>query len=312
MLTSVHRFAFSVTLTSLLAASPLVAHAGSYATATVGNLSFQLIDLNSTDGVLPSYVLSTAGGNNSTASVSSSDSSIGWSDSASKTRDQLFYNLSLDSSTGKAQAHGEVTSTSVSASGSAAGKGTSFNASAYTGQGSSSPYYYGSYYAIDLSPRSVLVVTARADVSAWAGNGQCANTGSYYYTTCGSESSTGMAFMNLSYSYYGAGVSASYSFNDSVSASANVSYSYSYQYDPKTGYGSYVYGPTADQLNTSGKLLTAVFTNSSDQVQRATLGLSASVQGYATTAIPEAGTAAMFALGLLGLWGLGGQARRRA
>ena len=213
--------------------------------------------------------------------------------------------------TGNAQAHGEVTSTSVLASGSAAGKGTSFNASAYTGQGSSSYYYYGSYYAIDLSPHSVLVVTARASVDAWAGNPQCANTTGYYYSGCSNESASGTAGMNLSYSYYGSGVSTNYTFSDSVNASANATYSYSYQYDPKTGYGSYVYTPNPNQLNTSGKLLTAVFTNSSDQVQRATLGLSASVQGYATTAIPEAGTAAMFALGLLGLWGLGGQARRR-
>lgn len=311
MLTSVPRLAFAVTLASLLAASPLVAQAGSYATATVGNLGFQLIDLDSTDGVLPSYVLSTAGGNNTTASVYSSDGSLGWSDSAGKTRDQLFSNLSLDTSTGKAQAHAEVTSTSVSASGSAAGKGTSFNASAYTGQASSSYYYYGSYYAIDLSPHSVLVVTARANVDAWAGNPQCANTSGYYYSGCSNEFASGTAAMNLSYSYYGSGLSTNYAFNDSVNASANATYSYSYQYDPKTGYGSYVYTANPDQLNSSGKLLTAVFTNSSDQVQRATLGLSATVQGYATTAIPEAGTAAMFALGLLGLWGLGGQARRR-
>lgn len=316
-MTSIRRIALPAAVTSLLLTTPFAAHAGAYATASVGQLGFQLIDLDAKDGNLPSYTLNLGGTANvgsgyttpygSSVSVSATDSSLGWSDSASKSRDQMFFLMTLDAATGNAQAYGEVSANAVTASGSAAGKGTSFNASAATGLNTNG-YYHNSVYAIDLSPRSVLVVTARADALAWAGNGQCVSTGSYY-NTCGSESATATAGMSLSYSYYATGISASYSFNDAVSASANVSSTGGYQYDPRTGYGNYVYTPTPDQLRSSGRLLTAVFTNSSDQVQRATLGLTASVQGYATTAIPEASTTAMFALGLLGLVGV---ARRRA
>lgn len=315
-MTSIQRISFFSAIASVLAAAPFAAQAGSYASASVGQLGFQLIDLDTGDAVAPFYALNLSNNPSSgpgygtpygsSVSVSATDANLGWSDSASKARDQMFFQIALDATTGNAQAHGEVSANAVSASGSAAGKGTSFNASAATGQNANG--YYNTIYAIDLSPRSVLVVTARADATAWAGNGQCIST-SYYSSSCGSESATATAGMNLSYSYYGTGISTNYSFSDSASASANVSSTGGYQYDPRTGYGSYVYSPTPDQLRTSGRLLTAVFTNSSDQVQRATLGLSATVQGAATTAIPEASTMAMFALGLLGLAGV---ARRRA
>ena len=316
ILTSIQRIAFSSAIATVLAAAPFAAQAGSYASASVGQLSFQLIDLDATDGILPSYTLnpgpgvgvgvgsgSTAG---TTASVSATDNNLGWSDSASKTRNSLFYPLSLDAAAGKASAHAEVTSTAVSAQGSAAGQGTSFNASASTNAGQN--YYYNSIYAIDLSPRSVLLVTARVDASAWAGNAQCSPS-TYYGMTCGTESSSANAGMNLSYSYNSSGVSASYSFNDSASVSAQASGSYGYGYDPKTGYYGYISYPGLDQSKSSGKWLTAVFTNSTAFTQQATLGLTSNVSGYATTAIPEASTTAMFALGLLGLVGV---ARRRA
>jgi hypothetical protein len=300
-----NRIAFSSAIASVLAVAPFVAHAGSYATASSGQLSFQLIDLDANDGVLPSYTLnlgaSMGSGSNpgatTTASVLASDGSLGWSDSASKTRNSLFYPLSLDAAAGQATAHAEVTPTTVSANGSAAGQGTAFNASARTNAGQDS--YNNNIYAIDLSPRSVLLVTARLDASAWAGNAQC--TGSTYDSTnCGTESSSAGASMNLSYRYVASGVNASYTFSDSVSASAAAKSNF--------GYGS-ISDPAIDQSTSSGKWVTAVFTNSTDLVQRATLGLSASVQGLATTAIPESSTTAMFALGLLGLVGV---ARRRA
>lgn len=318
ILTSIQRIAFSSAIASVLAAAPFAAQAGSYASASAGQLSFQLIDLDASDSILPSYTLnlgaSMGAGSNpgaaTTASVFASDGSLGWSDSASKTRNTLFYPLSLDAAAGQATAHAEVTPTTVSANGSAAGQGTSFNASAGTNAGQN--YYYNNIYAIDLSPRSVLLVTARLDASAWAGNAQC-TPGSYYGygMNCGNESSSASASMNLSYSYVASGVNASYTFSDSVSAGAAAASSYGYGYDPKTGIYGYFSYPAIDQSKSSGKWLTAVFTNSTDLVQRATLGLSASVQGSATTAIPipEASTTAMFALGLLGLVGV---ARRRA
>lgn len=315
-MTFVKRIALSSAIASVLAVAPFAAQAGSYASASAGQLSFQLIDLDASDSILPSYTLnlgaSQGAGSNpgaaTTASVYASDGSLGWSDSASKTRNTLFYPLSLDAAAGQAAAHAEVTPTTVSANGSAAGQGTSFNASAGTNAGQN--YYYNNIYAIDLSPRSVLLVTARLDASAWAGNAQCTPS-SYYGMNCGTESSSAGASMSLSYSYVASGVNASYTFSDSVSANAVAASNYGYGYDPRTGLYGYFSYPAIDQSKSSGKWLTAVFTNSTDLVQRATLGLSASVQGSATTAIPipEASTTAMFALGLLGLVGV---ARRRA
>lgn len=285
--------------------SPLSAQAGSYATATIGDLQFRLIDLDASDAYLSSYVLNPSSGNRSSVSTSTSDASLGWSDSASKTRDQVFYDLSLDSSTGQAQAHAEVNAQGVAAEGSAAGWGTTFNASAATGSNNS---YYSSIFAIDLSPRTVLIVTADASVTVWAGNAGCNVDTLYGGYACGYESASGNVNMALSYSYYGSGVSASYSFNDGLSASVNASGYYSNQYDHTTGIWRSAYSGSPDQRNQSSRQLTAVFTNSSDSVQRASLNLSASVQGYASTPIPEASTTAMFALGLLGLAGV---ARRR-
>lgn len=317
MLTSIQRTAFASAIASLLAAAPFAAHAGSYASASVGQLSFQLIDLDANDGILPSYTLnlgpsvSASSGSGSSAvttvSASATDNSLGWSDSASKTRNALFYPVALDAAAGNASAHAAVTPTTVMASGSASGQGTSFNASASSSVGQT--YVYNSIYAIDLSPRSVLLVTARVDASAWAGNAGCVSS-STFGLTCGIESSSASAGMSLSYNYYSSGVSASYSFNDSVNATGYASSSYGYGYDPKTGTYSYISYPSNDQSQSSGKWLTAVFTNSTGFTQRASLGLTANVQGYATTAIiPEASTTAMFALGLLGLVGV---ARRRA
>ena len=310
-MTSIQRIAFSSAVTSVLALAPLAAQAGSFATASAGQLSFQLIDLDANDGVVSTYTLLPSANLSSvfgtTVSVSASDTSLGAADSASKSRADVFFPITLDADAGNARAQASVTATSVTASGEAGGKGTSFNASAITGSSQNS-YYYNSIYAIDLSPRSVLLVTARVDATAFAGNAQCSST-SYYSTSCGTESSSANAAMSLSYSYYAPGVNANYSFNDSVNVSAYASGNYGYRYDPLTGRGTYGYWPADDQSSSSGKWLTAVFTNSTDSFQRATLGLSASVQGYATTAVPEATTTALFALGLLGLAGV---ARRRA
>lgn len=309
-MTSIQRIAFSSAIASVLALAPLAAQAGSSATASAGQLSFQLIDLDANDGVLPTYTLLPSASLSSvfgtTVSVSASDTHLGTSDSGSKSRADVFFPITLGADSGNARAQASVTASSVTASGEAAGKGTSFNASATTGANTGS-YYYNSIYAIDLSPRSVLLVTARVDATAFAGNAQCSST-SYYGNSCGSESASANAAMSLSYSYYAPGVNANYSFNDSVNVSAYASGNYGYRYDPLTGRGTYGYWPADDQFSSSGKWLTAVFTNSTDSVQRASLGLSATVQGLGTTAIPEAGTSAMFALGLLGLVGV---ARRR-
>lgn len=314
MLTFIQRFAFASAVASLLAAAPFAAQAGSYASATAGQLSFQLIDLDANDGILPSYTVSLGGapapGYGTEVTVSSMDGSLGWSDNASKSRDTLFHPLAVDSVTGNASAHGEVTSTGVSASGAALGKDAKFSATASTGIVPTASYY-SSIYAIDLSPRSVLMVSAWVDASAWAGNDQC-SARTYYSTGCGFESASAMALMSLSYEYYASGGSVSYAFTDAVSASAVAASTFPYGYDAQTGSYGYIHHPGVDQSNSAGKWLTATFTNSSDFHQQAALGLSASVLGSSTTPIPEASTTAMFALGLVGIMGLAGVVRRRA
>jgi len=310
MLTSIQRVAFASALASLLAAAPFAAHAGSYASASAGQLRFQLIDLDPNDGIVPSYAFNLGGvpapGFGTSVAATSFDGSLGWSDDVSKLRDTLFYPVAVDSVTGNGSAHAEVTPSTVSAQGAASGKNVKFTALASTGPVLTATHF-SSIYAIDLSPRSVLMVSAWMDSSAWAGNARCGAAS--FLPDCPYESASASAVMSLSYDYFASGASVSYSFIDEVTVSASSVGSYTYGYNPQTGEYGYTSLPGEDQSKHTGKWLTAIFTNSSDVNQQAALGLSASVFGASNTAIPEASTTAMFALGLLGLVGV---ARRRA
>ena len=284
------------------------AMAGSYSLAQVGDLTFTLIDLDPTDGIDPSYtLLALQAGSFSSVSATANDTAQGWSESESRSRNLSFYPLDATAEAGGASAQAQVRPDAVSASGVANGTGTSYNAAASSG---GNGYYYYAGYGIELSARSALIVSATASAQTWAGNATCTTGGiSYYYGSCGSESASASASLNLSYSYSSGTTSTHYSFADQVMASSSAVGTYGYQYDPYYGY-RYVALPGVDQGQDNSRVLTAVFTNSSDVFQNASLGLAASVQGSATTMVPEPSTLAMQALGLAGIAGLVARRRR--
>lgn len=302
---SISRLAAACVL-SFVSASSM---AGSYSFAQVGDLTFTLIDLDPTDGITPSYnLLTLQSGNQSSVSASANDSAQGWSESASRSRNLSFYPLNAEVNAGGASALAQVRTDGVSAGGVANGAGTNYNASASTA--ANAGYYYYGGYGIELSARSVLLVSATASAQAWAGNVGCSG-GGYYYGSCGTESSSATASLSLNYAYNSGGTSTNYSFSDQVTAAASASGSYGYQYDPYYGYRM-VMQVGADQGQLNNRVLTAVFTNSSDIFQRASLGLSASVQGVATTMVPEPSTLALHGLGLAGMAGVMFRRRVRA
>lgn len=288
-------------------------HAASSASATVGGLSFQVIDLNPFDGVDAAFSFVASASGSTSLQVSANDN--GETDSASKSRSQAFYTKTLNTEDlTNASATASVSQYAVSASGSATGPSTSFNGQAQT----SGNYYYGSNGILSLSANSLLIVTAEASVNAKATN---AYSGCYY---CGSNDWAGAsATFGLSYNYSSGPVYTSYNFNDSVSTGAQA-YSgyYNYVYNPSTGWYDYVYVNGSDADNSATRKFTAVFTNSSAATQFASLSMSASVYGYGSSpfpqlvsvpaaAVPEADAVAM-ALAGLGVAGLMYRRRRTA
>lgn len=258
-------------------------HAGVYATASVSDLQFRLIDLDDGDSVLPTYTLMFDAGSRSIVDTAASDASLGASDSASDIHEKMFHELSQDARAGSAQAHAEVTLQGVSATGVAADAGSSFYARASTGNQSG---YLDGFFAINLSPRTALIVSVNAEVQVRAGSVGCNLAAERGSADCGVENVIGHAGLGLSYGYGDFGGVVSYDFND----------------------GANVWASVPDQLSTTRRQLSTVFVNQSGSEQYATLTLFASVWGR-TTPIPEASTTAMFALGLLGLAGV---VRRRA
>jgi hypothetical protein len=273
-----------IALACLFAASASSAFAAAQSAASISSIKFQVIDLNPLDGA-PTFAY--AGGNTS-LSVSATDSSVGESESASRTRPGAFsFTRTFDATLDHVSAQAEVGEKVLQVEGAASGPGTSYNASASTG-------YTGYNNAVlTLSPQSMVVITATADIMASASNP--ATCGSYnyyyYYSGCGaSESASASATMNLSYSYSSGNGSVSVNQSDSLSVSAIARGAYDVYYDY---YYSYYYGyPTVthydkvEESKSDSRSFTAVFMNTSNLVQTASLQFSTNVSGNATTAAP--------------------------
>jgi uncharacterized protein (TIGR03382 family) len=290
----------TVALACAFAFASSTAMAASQASATIGNLSFTLIDLDPFDSLTPSLNFLTSNG--STAlSVSATDNTLGESESASRTRAGTFsFSKEFLAELTNATASATVGGSQLSAQGVANGSGTSFNASASTGGTSS--YYSTGPLTISISANTALLIKADLGLSAAASNATCSG----YYYSCISEQASASGSLSLAYSYYADGASVSYNQTDSnsLTASATGSYTYyTYQYDPYYGYYNYVYTtvPGADESKALNDVLTGKFVNISNQTQLASLGLSVAVNGYATSAapVPEPGTLSLAAAGLL-------------
>jgi len=285
-----------------LAFSAPAAMAASQSSAAITSLSFTLIDLNPLDGVNASFsILNTAGSTG--LSVSLTDGAHGESETASRTRAGTFtftkdYLAELASGNAKAS----VGTQSLSASGAAAGAQTSYNAAASTGANLNG-YYYNQPLNLSLSANSVLLINANIELSASASNAPACT---YYYYCSGSETSSASASLYLSYNYNLPGGSTSYGTQQSKSLQAVAQGGSSYStavYNPVTGWYEYVVvtTPGTDDNKSLTDVLTGVFTNSSSQSQLASLGVSVSVSGQASTApaVPEPDVLTLVAAGAL-------------
>jgi len=305
-----------------IALSATSAFAASQSSASISGLTFTLIDLTPRDGIAPSFSFLSSTG--STAlTISASDTALGESESAARTRPGTFsftrdYLVELTNASSSAS----ITSDKLTVSGAASGPQTSYSASASAGVINSSSYYYSLPLNLTLSANSLLLIDATFSLAASASNPSFSN--SYYYSNV-TESASASASLNLSYNYSAGGVSASYNGQQtrSLQASARGAYTdYTYGYD-EYGYYSPIYTtyPKTEEDKTLSDTLTGVFTNASAYDQSASLGLSVSVSGQATTApivvtnplppvaqVPEPET---LALGFGGLGVIALLARRR-
>jgi hypothetical protein len=305
-----------IALACLFAAGASSAFAAAQSAASISNIKFQVIDLNPMDGA-PTFTF--AGGNTS-LSVSASDSSLGESESASRTRAGAFsFARTFEATLDHVSAQADISDKALQVEGAASGPGTSYGAYATTG------YTGYSNAVLTLSPQSMVVITAVADVMASATNPRECGGIYYYYNTCSaSESASASASMTLQYSYSTNNGNVSVNLSDVLSASAvargaytEAVYNYSYWY----GYYDYFDRPLLEETKSDSRTFTAVFMNTSNLIQTASFSLSTNVSGFANTAaptmsvlnitaapVPEA-EASLLALSGLGL--LAATARRR-
>ena len=303
------------------------AFAASQSSASITGLTFTLIDLKPRDGIAPSFSFLNSVGS-TVLSVNATDNFVGESDSASRTRVGTFsFTRSYLTDIANAEAHSAIASNTLTASGSAFGAQTTYSAGASTGASTNSYYYYGQPLNLSLSANTVLLIDADVSLSAAASNPQSCG----YYCYGASESASASASMSLTYSYSGTGVSTSYSANQSLSLQAvarGATTNYNYVYNPSTGWYDYVYTtvPKTEEDKSLNDVLSGVFTNSSSTTQFASLGLSVSASGHATSpklalplpfggglpsspsAVPEPES---YAMGLAGMGVLGLLLRRR-
>lgn len=302
-----------IALACLFAVGTSSAFAAAQSAASIGNIKFEVIDLNPMDGV-PTFTF--AGGNTS-LNVSATDNAVGESESASRTRPGAFsFARTFDATLDHVSAQAEVGEKVLQVEGAASGPSTSYNASASTG------YTGYSSAVLTLSPQSMVVITAVADIMASASNPADCGSGYYYYGCSNSESASASATMSLSYGYSTSNGSVSVNQSDTLSlnAIARGAYDYYDYYWYYYGNGSYVHYDKVEESKSDSRTFTAVFMNTSLLTQTASLQFATNVSGFAnsaaptisvlniSTAVPEAETG-LLALGGLGL--LAAVARRR-
>lgn len=321
----------SVALACALSCVAPSVFAAAQSSASIDSISFQLIDLNPFDGIATSYSFVTGAGSTS-LSASATNNPQGESDSLSKTRtgtfkfSQLFATDVVDTAS-----TASISNQALTASGSATAPGASYSASASTGM---SGYYYSSPLNLTLSANSVLVISANASLFASATNpqGSCG----YYYCSP-TDQANASATLSLNYSYGMPGGYMNYSFSDTTSLNSSATPAYTRQdyvgyemvpyYTDSTGYTYYYYNPIyqytdvpkVEQTQSSDRMLTVAFMNTTNMEQKASLyfgvlasgssssGLAAS---FSAAPVPEAETYALFLAGM-GVVGATALRRRR-
>lgn len=294
-----------------LAFACAIASSGTFAaaqsSASISDLTFQVIDLDLSDGAGSSFQFSNAG--RTLLSLNASNGVSGESDSYSRNRLGWLVPGSFASDLSPVSASATINATGISLQGEALGRG---NYSASGSTGDDYYWYYGTSY-LTLSARSMVVVTGKASVFASATNPSADSCGWGYCSA--SETASASATMQLNYSYYSGNTSMSYSFSEALNANAYATAAHTQSiFDGyeivATPWGNYWYPryrnvdvAMTEQTMSQEKTFTAVFVNSSDVAQSARMYLGASISGVGTTPlaapVPEPETWALAAAGLL-------------
>lgn len=284
------------------------AMAAARSSASLSQLNFQIIDLDLSNG----YDFHFENAGQTTLSLSANNLSSGESDAFSRSRAGWMIPGYADSSLDHVSARANIDAWSISLAGEALGPG-SYSAAGAAGQ--NMPWMDGN---LSLSSHTMVIVSARASVSASASNpADCGVVFGYCATT---EYASALASMELSYGYATDTMNVSYSFSDALNVEARATGAHTLQefagYVIDYDYWGYAYYrpvyetievPRTEQTNEREKVFTAVFINTSDYTQVASLRLHASTAGHAATPpasalsaapIPEPGTWAMMLAGL--------------
>ncbi len=248
------------------------------ASSVVNNLQFSLIDIDLTDGVLPSF--SYLSGSSSATASANSPMFSDYSSSTARNTALPYMSKVAATADGQAQGVASVFANGVSASGYAIGAQSSFSATSNAINSSGNG-------RILLTPNSILKITGNLSTFASASTD---NPGYYYYYNSGSAYAS--ANISLNYSYYSNGTSTSSSSNASSTSQA---YPYSYYYPQ-------------GRTSSDNKAFTMFFVNTSNTAQTAYLNINANVSGNMVSSVPEGET---WALALAGLAVAGTVVRRR-
>lgn len=286
------RFKFALTAVALAAAAS--ANATSFASASIGPIQVQLIDLNPLDGVTSTITFGSGIStynygytySNNGADVSNSPSLSGSGSVNANTANASISQSFIGGTASSLQ--GATVSTSGQASGSSTG---------------AQSYYYGyitapNYSSFTLSANTAVVFSALGTASAQTTVGYDAVNYRYEY-----------ASSNVSLGVNGTGPignTGNQSSSDSLSSSA--SHTYQSSYDPVTGaWTGYTY---VGQQASNSSVLSVSFMNFSSGDKSGTIYAQAYVNGYSNiaAAVPEPETYAML---LAGLGVIGAVARRR-
>lgn len=301
----------SVTLACGMFFSATGAMAASQASASIGNLAFTLIDLDPSDGIAPSLTILANGGATS-VSMRAEDNVIWEADGADQFRAGTFsFSQAFASSLTNAGASASIQGLDLSVQGHANGAGTSFEASAISGEVS-----IANSLTLSLSANTALLITADLSLYASASNGTCLYAPQCNVYSNDKASARGTLYLHYSYGLDN-GLSVKEDISDALYLSAVSTPVWSEtrgSFDPVTGQYQEIDADRHEALDEAKGLThaySATFSNTSSRTQLASFGLLVSVSGQGSTApVPEAGTACMASMGL-GLVALALALRRR-
>ncbi len=248
------------------------AWANAQATASVGNLTFTLYDLNAEDGIAPTFKFGTgigSPGSTSTSALATQNNDYE-NGSESLTRAKPFEAHTSGVALTNTQAYGTVLPYAVAAFGQAGAASTSFSASASATSGNTS------LGGIELSANTLLVIHADVAVSGSVAASTCTSP---YYNYCSGDRATASVSINLNFNNGG---DPSSSGNGTFSSGLiGVAYSVgdtNYVYDPVTGGYGYVTTPAVLSFDKTNAV-SLVFANNTNLAQSGVLSMSASVYG---------------------------------